>query len=96
MKYLSHILISFALVAQAPSAYAARPKTIYLDKMDKTLDSRWNALDNVCRGEPGGSPASDSACAERFALDRLIIKKGCTNIYPAMHSHDTSYWKCRR
>ena len=93
MKTLSSAVIALLLIFVS---FPALARTIYLDKMDKVLDDRWNALDNVCRGEPGGSKASNSACDQRLALDKIIIKKGCTNIYPATNPNDTSYWKCRK
>jgi hypothetical protein len=73
----------------------ASPKPIYLDKLDKTLDDWWNALDGACRGEPGGSEESNLACDQRLALDKIIINKGCRNIHPANGPHDTSYWVCK-
>jgi hypothetical protein len=71
----------------------AATATVYLDKLDKALDNWWNALDAVCRGEPGGLE-SDLACDQRSSLDKLLIKKGCVNVYPARNPSDSSYWKC--
>jgi hypothetical protein len=85
-----------AAIALALSATTAGAEDVYLDKMNKTLDSWWNVLDGVCRGMPGGSEASDLACAQRLQLDELLRKLGCWNIYPATNAKDTSYWKCRR
>lgn len=81
------------ILALSTTAVAAE---IYLDKLDKTLDDWWKALDNVCRGEPGGSEASDLACNQRSEVDKIIIKKGCRNVYPATNSGATSYWLCKR
>ena len=67
-------------------------KTIYLDKLDPSLDRWWNALDERCRGSSG--EASDLACDERLEVDKIIKRKGCWNIYPATGPKDTSYWKC--
>jgi hypothetical protein len=89
----------FALVLAATPVMAQTQRDsgmIYLDKLDKTLDDWWNALDGACRGEPGGSLESNLACDQRLALDKILIKKGCVNIYPATHPGDTSYWKCKR
>jgi hypothetical protein len=81
------------LLLSAPTALAAE---VYLDKLDKTLDDWWNTLDNVCRGEAGGSEASELACEQRSAVSNLIRKKGCRNIYPATKPNATSYWICKR
>lgn len=86
--------LSWIIVALSVSAIPANARTIYLDQLDKSLDSRWNALDNICRGDPGGSDASNAACDQRLILDKIIIKKGCVNIYPATGKNDTSYWRC--
>jgi hypothetical protein len=71
-------------------------KMVYLDKLDKKLDDRWNALDVICRGEPGDSEASKLACNQRSAVSKIIKQKGCRNIYPATNPHDTSYWICKK
>lgn len=49
-------------ITVAISATAARSEDVYLDKMNKTLDNWWNTLNDVCRGMPGGSDASNLAC----------------------------------
>jgi hypothetical protein len=36
------------------------------------------------RGERGGSEASELACEQRLAVDKLLEKKGCRNIYPPL------------
>jgi hypothetical protein len=82
------LALSYATMAKAPE--------IYLDKLDKTLDDWWNALDNVCRGFPGDSEESKLACNQRLAVDEILEKKGCRNIYPTTGPHDTSYWLCVR
>jgi hypothetical protein len=84
------------MIAVALSAMEAKAEDVYLDKLNKTLDNWWNTLDDVCRGMPGGSDASNLACDQRLQLDRLLKKMGCWNIYPATKPSDTSYWKCRR
>jgi hypothetical protein len=95
---MKHFLLIIALTLATTAAMTppVSAKTIYLDKLDKTLDDWWNALDNVCRGEPGGSEASNLACEQRSAVSKIIIKKGCINIYPATHPGDTSYWRCKQ
>jgi hypothetical protein len=74
---------------------SAKSGEVYLDKLDKSLDDWWNALDNVCRGEPGGSEASDLACKQRLEVDKILIRTGCRNVYPATNPNDTSYWICK-
>jgi hypothetical protein len=64
------------LIATAMMAMLASPvmaKTVYLDKLDKGLDGWWNALDVACRGGGGGN-ATDLACDQRLALDKIIEK----------------------
>ena len=48
MKQIFYAAIFLALSCPAYTAMAKTPE-IYLDKLDKTLDDWWNALDNVCR-----------------------------------------------
>jgi len=81
-----------ALMLSVGNSYAAE---VYLDKLDKTLDDWWNALDSACRGEHRGSEASNLACAQRLAMDQLLRKKGCRNILPATNPSATSYWLCK-
>lgn len=88
--------IMTAIIALTLTSTTAVAAEVYLDKLDKTLDDWWNALDNVCRGEPGGSEASNLACNQRSAVDKIIIKKGCRNVYPATNPDATSYWLCKR
>lgn len=75
--------LSIATVVFVMSAGSAHAAEVYLDKMNKTLDNWWNALDDACRGEPGGSEASDLACDQRLALDKFLKKRGCRNVYPS-------------
>jgi len=97
MRAFYSVAIALAMpVNFATGAIAAESSEIYLDKLDKTLDDWWNALDAVCRGEPGGSEASDLACEQRSAVDKILIKKGCRNVYPATGPNDTSYWICKK
>ena len=89
--------IAFAVLSEFTiDVIAVNSSDIYLDKLDKALDDWWNALDAVCRGEPGASEVSDLACEQRSAVDRILEKKGCRNIYPATGPHDTSYWICKK
>jgi hypothetical protein len=90
------IKLVFAAVALGLSTATAIAGDIYLDKMNKTLDTWWNILDGVCRGMPGGSDARNLACDQRLQVDELLKKMGCWNTYPATFPRDTSYWKCRR
>jgi hypothetical protein len=85
-----------ALIALSLTATTVLSAEIYLDKLNKTIDNWWNALNNVCRGEPGGSEAGDLACVQRLAVDKIIMKMGCRNVYPATNLHATSYWLCQR
>jgi len=87
------ILIAATLALLATQAMAG---TVYLDKLNPELNNWWNSLDRICRGEPGGSKESDTACNQRAEVDKILEKKGCWNIYPATGQHDTSYWKCRK
>ena len=96
MRLLATLLLFAFLFMIAGARDQARADSIYLDKLDPGLDDRWNALDDACRSEPGGSEASDLACDQRLALDKILEKKGCRNIYSATGPNDTSYWKCRR
>lgn len=89
MKVLSAL---FLILAITPASAA----DIYLDKLDKPLDTWWNALDEVCRGAPGDSEAGNLACDQRLAVDGIITKRGCWNIYPATHKSSSSYWICRK
>ncbi len=101
MKDFDHKLAELGKPAACTMVDAAMKKveatipTVYLDKLDPDLDKWWNALDEACRGYSGGSAESDLACRQRLALDALIEKKGCQNIYPASGARDTSYWKCK-
>jgi hypothetical protein len=90
------IKIVIAIIALALTTTTAVAAEVYLDKLDKALDEWWNAVDNVCRGEPGGSEASDLACNQRLAVDKLIVKMGCRNVYPATNPAAASYWLCKR
>ena len=81
------------LAMTTATAFAAE---VYLDKRDRTLDNWWNALDDVCRGEPGGSEASNLACDQRLQVDKILVKLGCRNVYPASDPSATSYWLCKR
>jgi hypothetical protein len=94
---MRRILIAIAvfemLALGGVHAGAAPKRAIYLDKLDKELDDWWNTLDGVCRGARHDD-AMDLACDQRLALDKIIEKKGCHNIYPATGPHDTSYWVC--
>ena len=87
------VITIISLLLSATTALAA---DVYLDELDKTLDDWWNALDGVCRGEPGGSEASNLACDQRLAVAKIIRKKGCRNIYPATKPNTTSYWICKQ
>jgi hypothetical protein len=91
LKLITAAALAVGPVSSSVAKTRAPSEMIYLDKLDKTLDDWWNALDNACRGDGG-----DLACDQRLALDKVIIKKGCVNIYPANNPGDTSYWKCRR
>jgi hypothetical protein len=82
-------------VTRITSATAEVRNEVYLDKLDKDLDSWWNKLDEICRGYPGNSSESDLACKQRLELDAILKKKGCRNIYPATNPKDTSYWICQ-
>jgi len=91
MKIFVGIMIVVAL-----SVMQTKAEDVYLDKLNKTLDNWWKTLDDICRGMPGSSDASNLACEQRLELDKLLTKMGCWNIYPATRQRDTSYWKCRR
>jgi hypothetical protein len=84
------------VVVCALNATKVKAEDIYLNKMNKTLDNWYNVLDDICRGMPGGSDASNLACDQRSELDKLLVRMGCWNIYPATNPRDSSYWKCRR
>ena len=90
---LACLFVTTGSLVLAASPLAA--SELYLDKLDKTLDNWWNALDEVCRGEPGDSEESNLACDQRLAVDKIIKKKGCRNIYPAPPPA-TSYWICKK
>jgi hypothetical protein len=92
MKRAFYVIVALSIV-YGWNAFAA---DIYLDKLSPTLDEWYNGLDRVCRGMPGGSAASDLACAQRNQVSSLLKKMGCWNIYPATNPGDTSYWKCRQ
>jgi hypothetical protein len=97
MRAFNSVPIALAMpVNFATGAIAAKSSKIYLDKLDKTLDDWWNELDAVFRSEPGGSEARDLACEQRSAVDKILIKKGCRNVYPATGPNDTSYWICKK
>jgi hypothetical protein len=82
MRRIVALAAIVALLGCAAARAEPSAKTIYLDKLDKGLDDWWNALDGVCRGEPGDSEASNLACDQRLEVDKLIKKRGCWNIYP--------------
>jgi hypothetical protein len=90
------LTIATAMMVLAMTTATAAAAEVYLDKLDKTLDNWWNALDDVCRGEPGGSEASNVACDQRLEVDKILIKLGCRNVYPATDPAATSYWLCKR
>ncbi len=90
------MIVVAAMIALTLSSASAVAAEVYLDKLDKSLDDWWNQLDQVCRGQPGGSQASNLACAQRLDVDKIIRKNGCRNIYPATHPNATSYWICKR
>jgi len=53
MRAFFSVAIALAmLVNVATGAIAAKSSEIYLDKLDKTLDDWWNALDAVCVVSP--------------------------------------------
>jgi hypothetical protein len=53
---MKHFILIIALALATTAAMT--PPISAKGKLDETLDDWWNALDNVCRGEPGGSEAS--------------------------------------
>ncbi len=85
-------IFALGLTGAAP----ASAREVYLDKVDKNLDNLWNYLDGLCRGGSGDEAATNKACDQRLEVDKIIMKMGCSNIYPATGKNDTSYWKCRR
>ena len=96
MKKLSLTTAILALALLIGTASSdANASEVYLDKLDKTLDDWWNVLDEVCRGEPGGSVESNLACDQRLAVSELLKKKGCRNTYPGSPKA-TSYWLCKK
>jgi hypothetical protein len=62
--------VATAIIALAITTTSAGAAEAYLDKLDKTLNNWWSALDSVCRGEPGGSEASNLACDRRVTIPR--------------------------
>jgi hypothetical protein len=85
----THVII-FAIITLTTASCNSTP--VYLDKVDKSLDDRWNALDNVCRSEP--SNLTIDACNKLLILSMDLVGRGCANIYPATNPGDTSHWKC--
>jgi hypothetical protein len=90
MKMIASVLsLTFALTV---TAFAKTPY-IYLDKLNPALDKLYNDFNEDCRGEPGGSEASERGCAARNKVSAQIRALGCKNIYPAP-APATSYWIC--
>lgn len=92
-KMRVHFIVTIIVLGLMTKSGAS--SEVYLDKLDKTLDDWWNTLDEVCRGEPGGSKESELACDQRLAVDKILKKRGCRNIYPGAPPA-TSYWICKR
>jgi hypothetical protein len=92
-----HVLLAAAALAALAAAFVqpALAKDVYLDKVEPRLDAWWGELDDICRGDPGGSETSDLACRQRDQLNRVLERRGCWEVYPAPSSA-SSYWKCRR
>jgi hypothetical protein len=47
------------------TAFAKTPY-IYLDKLNPALDKLYNDFNEDCRGEPGGSEASERGCEIQY------------------------------
>ena len=83
------IIVIFALALTGAAPASARE--VYLDKVDKNLDNLWNYLDGLCRGGSGDEAATNKACDQRLEVDKIIMKMGCSNIYPATGETETSH-----
>lgn len=93
MSKAINVFLSLALVALVSGEAVGRE--VYLDKLDKELDTQYNVYDEMCRGSAGGSNVSNYGCDKRNEVSEKIKAMGCRNIYPSQNPSDTSYWKCR-